>query len=320
MRYRAFLLLLLTAASPLAAQSTDRIDRITSAWSDWMAETGTDTATLAILRNGDLVAKTADGISSDTALPIASLSKAITAGCVASLQTEGALSMDTPLREVLEDPGALGDVRIADLITHTSGISEDSTQNNAEVQKAKGGTIDMVSATAKARPPDPAGPFFYSNENYALLGQVIETVTGQPYAEVCTARLFDLHDLSSATLGGKWGQHASWGGWSISAADYGKLVSTLFGPDGLIGSDPESYPHSDIGGGIQSGMGILRLPAPTGDIYWSMGLLCWEGDGDGSYFASYGGEWIVVTLFSGCFTDGDAFRSLDQALYKAAME
>ena len=164
-----------------------------------------------------------------------------------------------------------------------------------------------------------AGTFAYNNENYAILGLVIETVTGEPYDQVCRRLVLDPLGIDSAALDGMWGAHGAWGGWSMSAADYARVVWATFGPDTAIGAAPEAWPSVDAGG-ARYGMGVLWRAMRGRTFFWSSGMLCWAGEGNGGYFASYGGEWLVVTLYADCLAGTDRLRDLDAALFRAAVQ
>ena len=72
-------------------------------------------------------------------------------------------------------------------------------------------------------------------------------------------------------------------------------------------------------------MGVMWREIEGRYLFWSSGMLCWDdnGDGDyngdGGYFASYGGEWLVVTLYADCLDGTERWRDLDEALYRAAV-
>ncbi len=67
-------------------------------------------------------------------------------------------------------------------------------------------------------------------------------------------------------------------------------------------------------------MGVLWREIAGRHLIWSSGMLCWDGRGNGSYFASYGGEWLVVTLYAECIYGTERLRELDGALFDAAIK
>src|ERR1051325_5942791 len=97
---RAFLLILaLLVAGRAQAQTVDGIEQT---WRTWMAKHGRTTGGLAVIHGGRAVHEAAMG--QDTVqgpVPVASLSKAVTAVCVAGLIERGRLSFETPLSQAL---------------------------------------------------------------------------------------------------------------------------------------------------------------------------------------------------------------------------
>lgn len=314
-------LFLAAFATACVAQTDDRATAIVDAWSDWVAAGDTPQATIVVMRSGDIVAQTGIGIAADAAMPIASLSKAITAACVQKLSKTDQLDMDMTVGDVLDLQGPTASVTLAQLITHTSGIGPDSTQGNRELAKATTAQIQSIADTALDRDAQDGrvGSYAYNNENYAILGAVITQVTGEPYAQACIDAVMTPLDIQSATLTGDWAQHGSWGGWSISAPDYARFAWATFGPSGPIGAHPSAWPAASLDGGANYGMGVLWRDIQQRSIFWHAGMLCWDGAGDGGYFASYGGEWLVVTLYADCLAGTDRLGQLDQALFNAAL-
>ena len=291
------------------------------AWSDWAEAGGTDRSTIAVMRDGELVASAGIGVAPDAALPLASLSKAITAACVERLASSGLLSFDTTIGQVIDAPGQAGDRTVGQLLTHSAGIGPDATQGDASLVDEGSPRTDRVAMRALARDlRGGAGVHDYNNENYAIVGRMIEIVTGRTYGEACGAAVLEPHGIGSGRLDGTWGAHGPWGGWSMSAPGYARFAWATFGPDGAIGRSPDSWPSVALGGGANYGMGVLWREIRGRHLTWSSGMLCWDGRGDGSYFASYGGEWLVVVLHGDCLDGTSRSRDLDGALFDAAIK
>ncbi|WP_281859782.1 hypothetical protein, partial [Litoreibacter halocynthiae] len=110
----------------------------------------------------------------------------------------------------------------------------------------------------------------------------------------------------------------AWGGWSMSVGDYARFAKEWFGSPRNIGRAPLDWPHAELGRGAKYVMGSFYRNIKGHNLFWHAGLLCWDDDGDGSYFASYGGEMVVVVSYAACLEDG-ALGDLDTALFKAAL-
>ena len=112
----------------------------------------------------------------DHQFPAFSITKLVTAVTVLRLVADGAVQLDAPandyLREVrLADPEAT----VRELLTHTAGAD-----SPAELFARQVPALVTVTGPVVGR-RGPRGPFAYSNGGYALLGQLIADVYGQPY-------------------------------------------------------------------------------------------------------------------------------------------
>lgn len=321
MKLRIPFLLSLAFAHPCLAQSDDRAADIINAWRQWANVGGTSASTITVLRNGELVREASIGIPADTSLPLASLSKAITAACMDKLSEAGRISLDETLGDLIELSGPMRSTTVAQLLTNTSGIWPDSTQGNPNLQRVETEQIDAVTRVAISRNEQMGeiGTYAYNNENYAILGAVVQEVTGEAYEDFCSNAVLAPLGIASANLTGKWAAHGSWGGWSMSASDYASFAWATFGPASKVGATPEDWPSIELGSGTNFGMGTLWRRMNERHLFWFSGMLCWDGNGDGGYFASYGGEWLVVTLYSDCLDGTERLNDLDLALFKASL-
>jgi len=113
--------------------------------------------------------------TADTSYPVASVSKNFTTAAILRLADQGRLRLDDPLGLLVEGVRApLAEVPLRGFLNHTSGLA------------VRGG----LSPRRRARRALRAGLFrapgtewAYSNTGFAILGLVIERVTGAPYAE-----------------------------------------------------------------------------------------------------------------------------------------
>lgn len=131
--------------------------------------------------------------TADTPTYLGSVSKSITALAVMQLVEQGKLQLDTPIQEYLSwfrvaDPGASKAITVLNLLNHTSGLSElgyvARLRKDATLQKA-------VAELSQARPIERVGAqFHYFNENYDILGLLVETVSGVPYAQYVQDNIF----------------------------------------------------------------------------------------------------------------------------------
>ena len=127
----------------------------------------------------------------DARVHVGSIAKAMLATGVLRLVTEGRLDLDAPVAGLVpglafENPWqATQPVRVRHLLDHTAGLDDMrlshffSLRAHPDMPLAKALAID---APLRVR-SQPGSRFSYSNTGYALLGQVIESVTGRRYEE-----------------------------------------------------------------------------------------------------------------------------------------
>ena len=150
-------------------------------------------------------------VQPDALFRIASVSKPITAAAIMKLVEEGKLELDDRVAPFIAHltprPGATVDPRweqitIRHLLTHTGGW--DSTKPNGgfdpmyrpviaatAVNAPAPATAETIIRYMKGLPLDfnPGEKYVYSNFGYAILGRVIERVSGMPYEEYVRARV-----------------------------------------------------------------------------------------------------------------------------------
>ena len=163
---------------------------------------------IAVARNGKLVfargygyANKASGelVQPDSQFRLASLSKPITSAAVLLLMQRGELTLDQRVFDILSYqplPGESRDPRLAkitirNLLEHSGGWNRDTTFDPmflpVTIAAATGtpapASTDSIIRYMMGKPLqfDPGTDHNYSNFGYALLGRIIETISGQPY-------------------------------------------------------------------------------------------------------------------------------------------
>ncbi|MEM1270496.1 MAG: serine hydrolase [Bacteroidota bacterium] len=131
----------------------------------------------------------------DTIFRIASVTKQFTAAMVYLLEEDGLIDVDEPIGTYLaEYPRPQGDViTVHHLLTNRAGVPNYTSLPGWEDVMRDPAIPDSFMTTfaglnLKFRP---GTSFDYSNSNYYILGVLIERVTGQSYADVMQARIFD---------------------------------------------------------------------------------------------------------------------------------
>lgn len=155
----------------------------------------------AVFLRGDSIdylafGKDADGrqITSSTKVYIGSLSKAFTAAAVLQLVERGKVELDAPAGRYL--PGfRLADARgaaitVRHLMNQTSGMTD---QGYAQWASPQPRTLEeLPGRLANVRLASaPGARFSYHNPNYELLARLVETVSGEPFADYMKRHVFD---------------------------------------------------------------------------------------------------------------------------------
>lgn len=153
---------------------------------------------LAVIRDGQIVKAKAYGLANletvtpasvETVYKIGSVSKCFVAAGVMLLVEDSKLSLDDTIDRFLDGaPEAWKAITIRHLITHTSGIPENPPgftpfrlQSDAQVIRSLY-SVPVLFA--------PGEKWSYSNAAYFILGEIIHKVTGKPWAEFLTERVF----------------------------------------------------------------------------------------------------------------------------------
>jgi CubicO group peptidase (beta-lactamase class C family) len=152
--------------------------------------------------------------TADTVFRIASMTKSFTAAAVLLLRDEGALRLDDPVTDHLPFATTLAPadgppVTIRDLLTMGGGLATDDPWGDRQESLPADQFDAMVAAgLSRCRPARTA--FEYSNTGYALLGRVVDEVSGSTYRDLVLERIcaplgmrdtrFDARDVPSERL------------------------------------------------------------------------------------------------------------------------
>ena len=129
----------------------------------------------------------------DAKFRIGSITKQFTAASVLLLAERDKIKIDAPVKTYFPDaPPAWDKITIRNLLTHTSGIPNFTGGATWDDFKRHDHTPQESIALFRDKPLDfqPGIKFAYSNSNYILLGQMIERVSGMPYAEFLKQNIF----------------------------------------------------------------------------------------------------------------------------------
>ncbi|MFD2588683.1 serine hydrolase domain-containing protein [Croceitalea marina] len=138
-------------------------------------------------------------IDSNNRMVIASTTKMFTAIAIARLVAQKKMNLQTTVSSYLKDfPKEIGNkITLANLLTHTSGIELDDMDGfTQEIKKARN-VNEFYEINLKYLPKlsnfqsfSPLTQMNYSNENFDILGRLIEQVSGQDFYEYLEQHLF----------------------------------------------------------------------------------------------------------------------------------
>jgi CubicO group peptidase (beta-lactamase class C family) len=220
------------------------VDAFDSAFRDWMKANGVAKGTLAIGYRGRVVFERGYG-GQDPAgrVLLASLSKAITGQCIATLILARKLDFESTVGEVLapffRKHGEPADARVkaatvAQLLTHRAGFPPAprdlmTPAAIALLQDARSpatATPAELLAAALTAPlaAAPGDAFRYSNIGYLVLGVMIETVTTESYERFCGRTVLERAGIDRPALDADWRAFSSFGGWRLDGREYVHLM------------------------------------------------------------------------------------------------
>jgi len=198
-----------TSADVLGAQ------RLFSAWLEGqMAYRGLPGIVVGVVADQELVWATGFGFADTkarapmtpaTKFRMASHSKLFTATAVMQLREQGKLGLDDPVSKHLAwfrvKPAAADDPppTIEELLTHSSGLPREAgphwtTHEFPTVEELKALLPDRQAAFS------PEVRFKYSNLAYTLAGMIVETVSGDPWADYVTKHIFQPLGMTESSV------------------------------------------------------------------------------------------------------------------------
>lgn len=151
---------------------------------------GSDPIYLRAFGSADLEAHTPATVHNDYRL--ASLTKAFTAMSIMLLVKDGKLHFDDRVIDVLPGfPDYGRDIRIRNLLTHTSGLVdyEDFVPDSQTTQLNDEDVLRLMHRTDTLNFA-PGSQYHYSNSAFVLLGLIVQHVSGMPFPKFLHDRIF----------------------------------------------------------------------------------------------------------------------------------
>ena len=216
--YNLLLLTCLTAAraqNTLPADMTDKIDKVVT---DTLTRTGVPSASVAVVKDGQLAYVKAYGdaklepktaATAQMRYSIGSISKQFTAVAILLLQEQGKVSLDDKVGKYIPDLTRANEVTIRQLLSHTSGYQDYWPQDYVMKPMLEPTTAQKIMDTWAKKPLDfePGTKWQYSNTNYVIAGVIIEKVARLPLLQFLQQKVFSplgmttVADIDQSRLG-----------------------------------------------------------------------------------------------------------------------
>jgi CubicO group peptidase (beta-lactamase class C family) len=132
--------------------------------------------------------------ATQTKFRLGSITKQFTAMAIMILQERGKLNVQDKVKKHLPDaPKAWDEITIHHLLTHTSGIPNYTAFPDFLKTLPVRVTLKELIGKFKDKPLDfkPGEKFSYSNSGYIVLGQIVETASGQSYPTFMKQAIFE---------------------------------------------------------------------------------------------------------------------------------
>ena len=193
------------AAQQLTAAERARIDSSALAA---LAATGAPSASIAVVRGGEIVYEHAYGdarIEPNTAATpamrysIGSVSKQFTATAILLLQEEGKLSLDDKVAKWFPELLRANDVSVRQLLSMTSGYRDYWPQDYVYTDmKQPAIPLAIIKLwTDKGLDFEPGTKWQYSNTNYMIAAAIVERVAKMPFFDFLRQRIFEPLGMTS---------------------------------------------------------------------------------------------------------------------------
>lgn len=207
-----------------------------------------------------------------TVFRIASMTKSFTAATIALLRDEGALALDDlaekyvpELRGVALPSADSPRPTLRNLLTMTAGFPTDDPWGDRQQGLAPAAFAELLADGGIAMAWAPGTRFEYSNLGYAVLGRVIEAVTGEPYSDAVARRMlrplgmtrtgYEVGEFDPANVAR--GYHRGNDGWTELVPDgngafspMGGIFSTVADLARWVSGFAEAFPPRDGDGAV----------------------------------------------------------------------
>jgi D-alanyl-D-alanine carboxypeptidase len=187
-----------SAQTQLPADLAQKIDTVVT---DALTRSGVPSASIAVVKDGQIVYVRAYGdaklepktaATSSMRYSIGSISKQFTAAAILLLQEQGKLSLDDKVGKYVPDLTRANEVTIRQLLSHTSGYQDYWPQDYVMKPMLEPTTAQKIMDTWAKKPLDfePGTKWQYSNTNFVIAGVIIEKAAHMPMLQFLQQKIF----------------------------------------------------------------------------------------------------------------------------------
>lgn len=198
---------------------------------------------------------------------MASISKEFTASSILLLQKQHKLHYDDLISKYIPELHFYDELKISHLIHHTSEIPDFMVLLSKYWDKNQSATnIDFVKLFEEYKPKpvsEPGEKFAYSNTGYALLGLIIERVSGKTYGEYLKENIFEPLQMNRTQV-----YRHLYDDWEISNYALGYISDSLGGKIAVDDLESTNFRHY-----LDGIVGAGQIKSTTGDLLkWDSAL------------------------------------------------
>jgi CubicO group peptidase (beta-lactamase class C family) len=173
-----------------------------------LARTHVPGVSIAIVRGNQMVyskgfgtanIETGEAVRPDMLFRLGSTTKMLTAAALVGLSFEGKIDLNAPIGRYIGGltPG-IAAITANQLLSHTAGIHDEAPMYGSHDDSALRSGLQRW--TDDCLFTKPGKIYSYSNPGYWMAGYLVETLTGKPYADAMTERVFQACGMKQTTL------------------------------------------------------------------------------------------------------------------------
>lgn len=175
------------------ARAFPEIDRLVTSFVDRARVPGAavgvvvDGALVHVVTRGVQDLESAVPVTADSVFRIASMTKSFTAVAILQLRDAGRLSLEDPVEKYLPEMRGLAPatadapvITIRHLLSHSEGLPEDNPWGDRQLARSDAWMGEAMRAGLPFSTV-PGTAYEYSNYGFAMLGRIVQVVSGEPY-------------------------------------------------------------------------------------------------------------------------------------------